>query len=190
MQIAQCHRSEPVRLVWCDPIAGDLKMFSASCAQTGMQQEQGPLLVACGEEDWNETWAAKSPNLGPGFSGKQRSVKFTEFLTSVVQLPLCLHQGGVGYWLWERTTGLDEWSAVIQMWCFARFFAQNSTMRLRWQNWWVTLIFPCVTELHWHRLGWSNCFSLKTFNHPCNSAGVANRTKEKIVWGRKTWRQA
>lgn len=57
-----------------------------------MQRDQG----------WNETSAAKSLNLGPGFFycfffffggggagifGKQQSVKFTEFLTLVVQLP-------------------------------------------------------------------------------------------------------
>lgn len=62
-----------------------------------MQQDQG----------WNETSAAKSLNLGPGFFflfycflfffffggggagifGKRQSVKFTEFLTLVVQLP-------------------------------------------------------------------------------------------------------
>lgn len=61
-----------------------------------MQQEQGPLLVAGGGgRDWNETSAAKSLNLGSGFFffffGKQQSVKFTEFLTLVVQLPLCLY---------------------------------------------------------------------------------------------------
>lgn len=57
-----------------------------------MQQDQG----------WNETSAAKSLNLGPAFLsffffffgggsggifGEQQSVKFTEFLTLVVQLP-------------------------------------------------------------------------------------------------------
>lgn len=60
-----------------------------------MQQDRG----------WNETSAAKSLNLGPGFFfffllffvffggggagifGKRQSVKFTEFLTLVVQLP-------------------------------------------------------------------------------------------------------
>lgn len=53
----------------------------------------GRRLVGWGS--WNETQEAKTPNLGPGFFGRQQSVKFTEFLMLVVLLPLCLYQGSL-----------------------------------------------------------------------------------------------
>lgn len=58
---------------------------------------------------------------GPRVFWQAAECEIYRISTSVVQLPLCLYQCSVGYWLWEKTTGLDEWSAVIQMLCFARF---------------------------------------------------------------------
>lgn len=95
----QCHRSGLVGAPFeVTPTASGTKMLfwpSHPTRAAQMQQEQGPLLVAGGGgRDWNETSAAKSLNLGSGFFsffGKQQSVKFTEFLTLVVQLPLCLY---------------------------------------------------------------------------------------------------
>lgn len=95
-QNAACHSATDLslfRLVWSDPIVRDFKMFSGSCIQTGDAARTGSSAGGRRGEDWNETREAKSPNLGPGFFGRQQSVKFTEFLMLVVQLPLCLHRG-------------------------------------------------------------------------------------------------
>lgn len=81
IQIAQCHRSELVPTClkwphsrWLQDVFWELHPNRAA-AGTG-SSAGGRRRGLGGGGDWNETWAAKSPNLGPGFFGRQQSVKF------------------------------------------------------------------------------------------------------------------
>lgn len=135
MQIAQCTGSE---LVWRYPIAGDFKMFTGSFIQTGMQQEQGPLLVAGGVGgvggDWNETREAKSPNLGPGFLAGIRVWNLQNFLCWLCSC------------FWACTTVMSDSSSErrLEGWMegveevrrdVLPAFVQNTEMQIRRQNW-------------------------------------------------------
>lgn len=73
---------------------------------------------------WNDAREAKSPNLGPGFFGRQQSVKFTEFLMLLVAAAFLLTP------LYCQT--VESWNKGVEE-CKCDVlpaFVQNTTMQI------------------------------------------------------------